>query len=349
MEYKDLRGIELLILGFLDGSASPEEIEKLEDWISLSEENRRYFEEMKNTWEVSANLNVSTEKALSAILDKINRKTGWQSSLLWFQRIAAVLVVPLLLSLFLINARHRTGEISGNITYNNTSAAFGTFSYLELPDGSRVWLNSGSKLRYPDRFPSGDRLVYLSGEAYFEVHSDPSSPFIVNTPYFSVTATGTRFNVLAYEKTAHPAVTLIEGKVDVKKAEGDRLRKLSVLSPGEHMVFDTLNETVSVDQEEPYKHIAWKDGKLVFRNDPITEVARRISQQYNVDIQIEGEKIMSYRFRARFESEPLDELLRLLKLSSPIDYREIKPEVLPDGSFSKRKIIIFSTESQTKE
>lgn len=109
------------------------------------------------------------------------------------------------------------------------------------------------------------------------------------------------------------------------------------------MTYDTLSEQVKIETGDTYKHFAWKDGKLVFRNDNISEVARRISLQYNIDIEIKGEEIKKYRYRATFENEPLGELLRLLKLSSPIEYSEIKPKALPDGTFSKRKIIIFST------
>jgi ferric-dicitrate binding protein FerR (iron transport regulator) len=223
-------------------------------------------------------------------------------------------------------------------------AAFGTFSLLELPDGSKVWLNSGSSLRYPDKFSSDNRTVYLIGEAYFEVHSDKTMPFFVNTPYFTVKATGTKFSVRAEKKFLRPSVTLIEGKVAVEKPnKGAEANLIADLIPNQHMTYDTLNGHFTIQTEDTYKYVAWKDGKLVFRNDNICEVARRISLQYNVDIEIKGEQIKNYRYRATFEDEPLGELLRLLKISSPIDYQEIKQKELPDGTFSRRKIIISST------
>ncbi|MFN8209087.1 MAG: DUF4974 domain-containing protein, partial [Bacteroidales bacterium] len=175
-----------------------------------------------------------------------------------------------------------------------------------------------------------------------EVHSDTVSPFIVETPYFTVKATGTRFNVRSRARQDHPSVTLLEGKVQVQKInDGKRKNPSSILRPNQLLVMDTLSGSLHISEEDTYRHVAWKDGKLVFRNDPLREVVSRINQQYNADIVIEGESLKELRYRATFSNESLDEILRLLKLSSPIEYREIKPAMQPDGTFTKRKIIIF--------
>jgi len=261
----------------------------------------------------------------------------------FWQKVAAILLFPLLLSLawFSIarNVEHRRMENS----YNTITAAFGSFSSLELPDGSKVWLNSGSRLKYPMRFSEHNRNVFLNGEAYFEVHSNAALPFIVNTPYFAVKATGTRFNVTSYKNNLTPSVTLVEGKVSVREvSHSSHHDTLVFLHPGQHMEYDTLLGKTTIQSVDTYKYVAWKDGKLVFRNDLLSEVARRISLQYNVDIEVIGDKINKNRYRATFENQPLNELLELLKMSAPIDYKEINPVHLPDNSFSKRKIIIYS-------
>ena len=194
------------------------------------------------------------------------------------------------------------------------------------------------------RFSRHNRNVFLSGEAYFEVHSDATSPFLVNTPYFAVTATGTHFNVTSYKNNLTPSVTLVEGKVFVSEVSQDSKNDtLAILHPGQHMEYDTLLGKAIVQTVDTYKYVAWKDGKLVFRNDLLSEVVRRISLQYNVDIQVIGKKINKNRYRATFENQPLNEVLELLKMSAPIDYKEINPVHLPDNSFTKRKIIIYST------
>jgi transmembrane sensor len=335
--------VDNLIAGYLGGNATDDEILKLESWINESDKNRKYYWQLKNIWESSVQLPVSTDTALAKVLKQINSKpqglTFWQ----FFQRVAATLFIPLLISILWMSLGKTSKTNNSAITYNKVVAAFGTFSFLELPDGSKVWLNSGSTIQYPDQFSSDNRIVNLVGEAYFEVHSDEAVPFLVNTPYFTVKATGTKFNVRAEKNFRSPSVTLIEGKVAVRKPGSTGSNDLiAYLQPDQHMTYDTLSGRYKIYTGDSYKHFAWKDGKLVFRNDNISEVARRISLQYNVDIEIKGNAIKQYRYRATFENEPLGELLRLLKISSPIDYTEIKPKALPDGTFSRRKIIIFS-------
>jgi ferric-dicitrate binding protein FerR (iron transport regulator) len=344
MDNNNSGSLDNLIVNYLGGNASEDEILSLESWIRESDENQKYFRQFKNIWESSVELPVSTDKALTKILNQINsgkrRLTYWQI----LQRIAAILFIPLLISMLWLTVGKNFRNSNSTTTYNKVVAAFGTYSLLELPDGSKVWLNSGASLRYPDKFRNKDRTVYLIGEAYFEVHSDKTMPFFVNTPYFTVKATGTKFNVRAEKNFRTPSVTLVEGKVSIQKPNSDKQKDLiTVLQPNQHFTYDTLSGHVITQTEDTYKHFAWKDGKLVFRNDNISEVARRISLQYNVDIEIKGNEIKKYRYRATFENEPLGELLRLLKISSPIDYSEIKPRALPDGTFSRRKIIIFST------
>lgn len=344
MDTTDSGPADKLIVSYLEGKASEDEILMLESWLNESGDNKKYFAQCKNIWDASVELPMSTDKALAKVLKQINREhkslTFWQ----FIQRVAAILFIPLLISMLWLYSGKNFQFSNPDITYNKVVAAFGTFSLIELPDGSKVWLNSGSSLRYPDKFNSGNRSVFLIGEAYFEVHSDETMPFLVNTPYFTVKATGTKFSVRAEKNFRIPSVTLVEGKVAVRKANsGKKDGLITFLQPNQHMTYDTLTSQLTIDTEDTYKHVSWKDGKLVFRNDNISEVARRISLQYNVDVEIRGHEIKQYRYRATFENEPLGELLRLLKISSPIDYSEVKPKALPDGTFSRRKIIIFST------
>lgn len=343
MNSTDSGWVDTLIVNYLGGNASKDDILKLEAWVRESDENRNYFTHFKNLWDAGAGLPVDTDKALTKVLSQINGRknslTLWQIA----QRIAAVLFIPMLVSLLWLYRGNDFKSSDSNTVYHKVVAAFGTFTELKLPDGSKVWLNAGSSLQYPDEFDSENRIVNLVGEAYFEVHSDENVPFLVSTPYFTVKATGTKFNVRAEKDFLTPSVTLIEGKVAVQKnssaIDGELITRML---PHQHMTYDTLSGIFNLQTEDPYKHFAWKDGKLVFRNDNISEVARRISLQYNVDIEIKGDAIKKYRYRATFENEPLNELLRLLKISSPIDYTEVKPAALPDGSFSRRKIIIYS-------
>ena len=342
MDESSIERIDQSIANYLQGSASKDEIRLLETWIAESPENLSHFRYLENIWESSVELPVSAEKALEKVLTHIGNDNKVLSFWNFWQKVAAILIIALITSVVWLSIdRYKLSNAKAN--YNTVTSAFGSYSSLELPDGSKVWLNSGSQLKYPVLFNGKSRRVYLTGEAYFEVNSEPNAPFLVNTHYFVVKATGTRFNVSSYKNYRNPSVTLVEGKVAIQGMAQNSTSEIAVLHPQQHMVFDTLNGTIAVQTEDTYKHIAWKDGKLVFRNDLLSEVARRISLQYNVDIEIAGENTNKNRYRATFENEPLNEVLELLKISSPIDYKQIEPKLLPDGSFSKRKIIIYST------
>ena len=338
-----------LIVNYLSGKASDEEISLLESWIKSSSQNREYYLQVKNIWETSGNRfnpsDISTKKALQIVLNNLEiQKPGF-----WFycQRAAAILFIPLIVGSFLWG---KFSNVAGKpdapvqSVYNEVFAAYGTRSALKLADGSRVWLNSGSSLSYPDKFNNQKRIVKLKGEAYFEVKSNVSRPFIVQTQTISVTATGTKFNVDAYSSARKIQVTLVTGKVSVNKCgEVNNNSTIAELKPNQHLNYDPLSDTKDIANEDVYKYIAWKDGKLIFRNEPLSEIIGKISQLYNVDIELQGKNMQDYQYRATFQEESLEEILKLLKLSSPINYREVKRKPLPDGSFPKKKIIIFST------
>ncbi|HLO58411.1 MAG TPA: FecR domain-containing protein [Bacteroidales bacterium] len=342
MEKDHTSEIDILLNRCIQGTGSSVDFEAAEKWISESPENRIHYLHLKNISDSSVNLPVSTEQALEKVIRSVSPVNKRAYILTQFRKIAAILFFPLLVyTVWLTLNFNRENKMLEN-SRHTVSAAFGSYSSLTLPDGSKVWLNSGSQLSYPERFTGNNRNVYLKGEAYFEVHSDKSRPFFVNTPYFRVRATGTKFNVDTYNNQSIAAVTLVEGRVSVEQPD-ERSPHIADLKPGECLKYDTLMHLSSVFKTDTYKYIAWKDGKLVFRNDPLSEVVHKISMQYNVEIEILDKKTSNYRYRATFENQPLNELLELLKMSAPIDYREISPVTLPDHTFSKRKIIIYAT------
>jgi len=197
-------------------------------------------------------------------------------------------------------------------------------------------------LRYPNRFNGKDRLVFLKGEAYFEVEGDILKPFIVRTPTFEVKATGTKFNVQEYNSNPVTEITLVSGKILVSKSDDNKNTHLiSELNPDQHLTYNKQSKGISINNEDAYRFVAWKDGKLIFRNEPLDKVLNRISMIFNVDIELQGKELRNYRYHATFQDESLEEILKLLKFSAPIDFKEVKREPMPDGSFPKKKIIVF--------
>jgi ferric-dicitrate binding protein FerR (iron transport regulator) len=339
--------INSLIAACLAGTAPSEELERLDAWISESKENRIYYQQMKNirdVWHPDIRLHeVNVEEAYLKVRNKLGLLRRTSVAFTFFLRAAAILFLPLLAGSYYLGTLRNGGQSdkSGQV-YNEISAAFGTRSMLTLADGSRVWLNSGSKVKYPKDFSGRNREVFLTGEGYFEVESDASRPFIVQTARLNVRATGTRFNVNVSSLEKASQVTLVEGKVTVSKnLDGGESMEISRMNPRQHLAYDTLSGCFNVLTEDTYKFIAWKDGKLIFRNEPLEDVVKKIGYFYNVSIELKDEKLKEYRYRATFEEESLEEILNLLKMSSPVDYREIRRKPLPDGSFPKKRIIIF--------
>jgi len=339
--------ILILIAGYLEGIADSEERAELEKWIEVSAENRRYFDQVKEIWDTAGDRKdlhlTDPEEALQKVKHRGKGLMPEKTIRFYWQRIAAILLLPFIIStLTLLYLNSKKSTRPAEPVYNEVFAAYGTRSALKLVDSSRVWLNSGSSLSYPDRFDGPNRIVYLKGEAYFEVKSDEKHPFIVKTPTFEVHAKGTRFNVMDYDMNPVTEVTLVSGKVEVEKNDKDNpVQLIAVLKPNQHLSYNRETMVQDIQNEDAYKHYAWKDGKMIFRNEPLSEVVKKISQVFNVDIRMQGEELQNCRYRATFQDESLQEVLKLLKLSSPIDYRETPRTPLPDGSFRRKEVIIF--------
>jgi transmembrane sensor len=349
METDERENIINSIVRYLSGDADPEEVTDLVRWIELNDSNKEYFDQVRNIWETSSSEfdpeTIRTDKALSRVSEIISGGSGMNTLWAYWKKIAAVILIPLLLgNIFWFSRNTEKGSSSSQAVYNEIFAAFGTRTAIKLSDGSSVWINSGSSLRYPDRFTGKERVVYLKGEGYFEIESNHSVPFIVKTSTLNVRATGTKFNVSDYATDQNSEVTLVTGKVFVDKLiENGTKKQKSELFPNQHLVLSKQTGAISVMEEDVNEYIAWKDGKLVFRNKPLSYVMNKISQVFNVEIELQGKALKDYRYRATFEDESLSEILRLLKVSSPIDYIEVKRNLLPDGSFERKKVIVFSS------
>jgi len=339
--------ILVIIARNLAGQADSIEKDQLKEWIESSADNKQYFEQVKNIWDATDKKidpgKINTTAALKKVIDRIPEVSARRSFWYYWQKIAAVLIFPLAIGVLLWFYFNSNNTVSSNeIVYNEVFAAFGTRSSLRLADSTLVWLNSGSSLRYPSRFNSKNRIVFLMGEAYFEVESDILKPFIVRTPAIEVKATGTKFNVQEYDSNPVTEVTLVSGKILVSESDDSKIPHLiSELNPDQHLTYNSQTKAISINNEDAYRFVAWKDGKLIFRNEPLDRVLNRISMIFNVDIELQGKELRDYRYHATFQDESLEEILKLLRLSAPIGFKELSRNPLDDGSFSKKKIIIF--------
>lgn len=333
--------IEQIIIRYLSGKANPQEIDMLTEWIFLSPENKKIFMQMRNIWEITHPVfspqEIDTNKALANLMHAKGKKI---SLFAYWQRIASILLLPFIgLSLFLYLQNTPTQQKKLPITYQQVFAPYGTYTQLGLPDGSKVWLNAGSSVKYPIPFEPQQREVFLSGEAYFEIVSDEKNPFVVKTNKLNVVAKGTAFNIEAYPKDSLISVTMVEGILDVVIGKSHAFNLL----PGQRVCYNQDNDMYQISTTDPYKWYAWKDGKMVFRNDRLDYVFKRIGQTFNVDIELNDREIASHPYRATFEYESLDVILRLLKMTAPIRYEEENIQLDQNKPYKTRKIRVYKS------
>jgi ferric-dicitrate binding protein FerR (iron transport regulator) len=341
----DKERIYALISSHLTGNISDEESIELKKWLSEGHQNRTEFDDVVDLWHQSKNLQfpekIDTVQALISVHGRAGIIPPNFRRLNIIRQIAAVLFISVILSG--VFSYFFAGQSHGPVYYEEVSAAYGTRTNIELPDGSTVFLNSGSSVRFSNQLAKQhERRVELNGEAFFKVAKDTKRPFIVNVKKLEVKALGTSFNVNAYHPDSQVDVFLLEGKVAINtgtKAPGSQL----VLEPEQLAHFDAVANRLSAKPvRETGKYIGWTEGKMVFIDDPIQEVMTRLENWYNVDIKLEDNRLAKYRFTGTFVNESLEEVLNTLSLTSPLGYQIEQPEKNNDGDYSKRKITLKS-------
>jgi ferric-dicitrate binding protein FerR (iron transport regulator) len=258
-------------------------------------------------------------------------------------RIAALLMVPvfclgLYMSFKYQSLRH--SQISIGQVYNVFSSD-DTITKISLPDGSNVWLNRYSTLKYPLIFQGDSRTVELTGEGYFEVTHNPKIPFIVKTGEIQVIARGTTFNILSYPGEDRIETSLINGSVELQRLEPDRkVIQLLKMKPNDLAIYNISNKEIFTQYIEDERYYSWKDGKLVFKKEPLSEVVKKLSRWFNVDIKITDPELLDLTYTATFIHETLPQVLELLARITPINYSISNQEEIGERTFTKRKVIL---------
>lgn len=215
--------------------------------------------------------------------------------------------------------KYEAGAVDNSIgmKYNTLNVPKGGEYSLILPDGSRVWLNSETTLRFPVQFAGGKRVVYLSGEAYFQVKKDTSAAFHVCTKQQKITVLGTTFNVSAYENDRFTETTLIEGKVAV---EGGAERV--VMKPSEQYILDKRSGVGELKEVETEFYTSWIDGKFYFTSFTFEEIVKKLERWYDFTMIYEEDDIRQMRFSGVINKHrPIEEMLRFLEKTTDIHFK----------------------------
>ncbi len=339
---------------YIENCCSEEEFEQFADWVNndaLSKEGQVLG---FNDWTTFNPGETEEKKKYSTLLDKIHhqinlneREAGktlyFEKAISWLTRVAAVLFLPLLgVMFYLLSNNNIQSNISVEMAVDSLEiiAPIGSRTVVQLADGTEVNLNYGSRIKYPRVFTGDTREITLEGEGYFDVTHNPDKPFVVKTGKLDIKVLGTKFNVQAYSGQDVVSTTLVEGKVALELASScNTCKLLGTMLPGQHVDYNSKSGTASSSKGNIEKYIAWKDGKLVFDNEPICGVAQKLSRMFNVDIEV-AEDALDYSYTVTFVDEPLFLILDLMTETTPVTYKTFPRNKLPDGTYSKQKIRI---------
>ena len=329
------------IIAYLEGKLSIEERIAFDQQMQSSPDFKKEVDDIRFIWETTAELKlhkqINTQQNWKKISKQIATDKYKKKILSFIRTAAAVLLIPVLFATYtLFNTVREWNNIPVEQVELNT--AYGLISKITLPDGSEVWLNSGSSISYPKRFTKNKRSVQLAGEAYFKETSEKSNRFDVTTANgLQVSAFGTEFNVKAYEDEDKIEATLAKGHIEVSEI-GQPVSR--TLRPGEQVTYYKNTSKMEVDKVNLAVETSWKDGKMIFRRANMNEVVQRLARHFNVDIKLEGEELYDYKYSATFTTETLHEVLLLLEKTAPIKCTVIEPEQTSDFTYSRRIVII---------
>ncbi|GAB6122702.1 FecR family protein [Dysgonomonas termitidis] len=313
------------IAGYIRQELSEQERHKIDMWINSSAENRKLFEQLLNEWE---NIYDSPEQSVRADKDKIWSgisshirtslpvKSYTRKLLIKVAGIAAMvaIIVGVAATVF-VKSTIDSAFLSQSVTIIETMQ--GQKMQMTLPDGTKVWLNSGSKLTYAGDFNRSERIVNLEGEAFFNVTKNQTKKFKVRTSDVDIVVKGTSFDVSAYNDDREISVSLLEGKVVITDKTG---KYMTDLNPDELVIISRQNLKYTLFKDDANTYRSWTQDQLIFYNEDIYEVTKKLERWYGINIKlVNPDEKQKYTFSVKTES--LRELLELFNKLTPIDYK----------------------------
>ncbi len=212
-------------------------------------------------------------------------------------------------------------DTKNTMQYNTIKVPYGKTFQLRLADGTQVFLNAGTSLKYPVSFSNRkERKVYLTGEAFFKVIKDTKHPFIIHTNGVNIKDFGTEFNVSAYPEDTQTEVVLVEGSVGMYTGKKARTADITFLVPGEKGSYDRLDKTITKKTVDVTRYTAWMNGDLIFRNEPFKNMLRKMERHFDITIINRDTALAKVSFYANFGREPYLKIFKHLKTIYNINY-----------------------------
>lgn len=338
--------IDLLLLACITGTASADEYSKAWGWVQEDPGHLKYYLELRDAW-LSSGLNraVPVEQVNNSFKNvkakveglKSSAKVKRQKFLLSFSKIAAILLVAFLFGITVSAIYFINKTKSVNYGYFVVEAPRGAKSVLTMADGTKIWLNAGSQIKYDYGFNLQNRNIYLRGEAYFDVAKNRKLPFLVHSGDVIVRAVGTKFNVKAYPEDGTIETTLVEGLVSIEKVGKSRKKDTIILQPRQKALYsegstekkkkvDEIEKEQSLDKVEIKKEVdtqvytSWKDKRWIFRKENLKDFAIKLERLYDVKIIFQDQGLEEFKLTGTIEEESIEQVLNAIKLTIPVEY-----------------------------
>jgi transmembrane sensor len=339
-----------LIIQHLSGNISNEDLRRLNSWLELSQDNRLLYDHNREIWlSTKALANTSHFDYHQAYqrfvfrvkeLQPVGNTASVKKVLFTLPRVAAIFAIAFGLGILVHYFAVKPSSVPTDVAQQEITVPLGSKSKIKLPDGTLVILNAGSKFTYKTNFGKTNREVWLEGEGYFSVAKDKKRTFVVKTKYIDIKALGTEFNVKAYTNEKIIQTTLIEGSVKIEKTfkgPKDKEDMSVILKPRQRYTFlikpdtdipvkndvkplksgqkDYKQAVVDID---PIPDISWKEQRWIISQEQLGELAIKLERRYDVNINFADKNLKSLRFTGTLKDESIEQVLKVISLSSPI-------------------------------
>lgn len=348
--------IKSLFISYLENSISKEDEDYLLQWIKNNPDSRQDLINFRHLWNMAGVVGESNpdflERKFNLFLKRADsistvqrrpKKVFWN----WFQRVAAIFIlgatVSLAISYSVFNSKNN------ELVFQEIIVPAGARSEITLPDGSKIWLNASSSLKYSNQFGKKQREIFLTGEAFFQVTKNKSKLFVVQTSDLSIKAYGTSFNVKSYPDENTVETTLVEGSIGVKRTGlGNSKKDEVILEPSQRVVYykKTMNNEVKTDTGgektteekvlktesqkltymiskgiDPEPFTKWKEGVVVIASKDLDELAVILERKYDVKIRFEDEMLKKLKLTGSLENETVEQVIEAIGIAANIDYQ----------------------------
>ena len=359
-----LENIEGLINRIIEGRISDDNLTGLINELKRNPKKRREIDEYIDVWQSALKArntdDYNPEKAWQNLKCRIRNTTGSRSQSTSYQffrkiqQLAAAVIVVVILGILAYSLLRKAKTSDSDVALNEYIIPYGSRSQVLLPDGTSIYLNSGSRIKYNSRFGQNNRNIFLEGEAYFDVTVNKKLPFTVNTSGLTIKVLGTAFNVKAYPDESFIETTVERGMVEIvgdlkSPAKWDRMilkenqkllyaRKIEMKNPDDKSVKnETVKEPVGnqkkaitiIDDNVSTKiYTSWKDNRWIIEREELQSLAVKLARRYNISIVISDESLKHYVFSGILEDETLEQVLEAIKLTAPIHYQINQKQVI---------------------